>query len=395
MGQPPSDAAHGGTASSERIPTPRVVLVCADDVARSIGRKGFLDGRIGSGAEARIEVTAETAAPLAILRQRLDPAVMRPALEAPDRLRPWIDSMVTSRMDDESVSLIVLSVAPDFVGRVWRHNDSGLLVHPPDGYEESWTEPEIAWLEAEFTRQPLQTIETIEEGLRHVAADAAGRGTGLLVYNVSTVTPEEKIYTFAGRGGDTLAVRANRIDLLLDRLAAELDFSLVDVDRIVAELGAGEHMTASARYSDAACEAIAEEALTAIADLPEMSRHFGTDVMRLTVPRYDKRTIEGTIVAWHCTAPITVARGDLLFDVRYDNLHYRLEEPKRGRESHRSLLVSVLAAHDGHLHEILRPAGAKVEVGTTVGIVTKDDATTPALDESTVSFPVGVKVATR
>ncbi len=368
MGQPSADAAQDGPATtpSEQVPSPRIALVCADDVARSLGRKGFIGSRVAHLADAEVDVLSLDAAPLAL---------------------------VVSQLHDPSTRLIVVSLATDFVGETWRHRDDGTLVHPPPGYRDHWAAEDLASLEGDHELLPPASVDEIERDLRRLAEHAVAMGAELLVLNVSTVTPEEKVTSFVA-GAEPLAIRATKIDLMLDRLAPELNFSVVDVDRIVAELGAGAHVTASGRYTDEACEAIAEEAMATIAELPALNELFGSDVMRLVVPRYDKRTVHGTIVEWHRQAPGNVVRGEALFDVRFDNLHYRLEEPKRAK-SHRALLVSVLAAHDGHLREILCPAGSPVEVGTAVAVMTNDEHTPADAADAVAAFPVGVKVATR
>lgn len=392
-----TDAAEQALVAPAHRGSPSIVLVCTDDVARSVGRPGFLEGRLmaqDSGTPA-LSVVREPGGSPALVLQRISGATVPDDVAAPEGLEAWLADAFTSHLSDPDVALAVLSVSSDWVGSTWRHRRHGFLVAPPTGFRSDWTPAQREWLERDFAEMPLRTPDDIAADLRTLHDHLRSHDAGLLVFNVSTFTPEEKVYHLASFDGDPLALRANRIDLMLDELAAELGFAIVDADRIVAELGAGEHVTAAAVYTDAAHAALAEEAASALVELPALSPYFGTDVMRVTVPRYDKRTLAGEIVKWHRTAPSTVERGDPLFDVRFSNLTHALDAKHHTGGKQRTLLVSVLAATDGHLQRIVRSEGAAVEVGATVAVMaTSPEATVPDL-EQTASFPVGVKVATR
>jgi len=391
MDRPPSTDGDHSAATS-----PIIVLVCTDDIARSVARHGFLEGRLASPEPSRPRPTVvrEPAAPLPVVVQRLTGIQPPPDLSVPAGLEPWLESSFTTRIAESAAALLVVSVAADVLGGVWRHRRHGFVVAPPETAMAP-TPEQRRWLEQEFAPELPPSPADIEAALRTLAKHTEEMGAHLLVFNVSTFTPDEKVYDLAGFAGEPLALRAQRIDLLLDTVAGELGFSLVDVDRIVAELGAGEHVRRPAIYSDAACAACAEEAAGAIVDVPTLRQFFGTDVMRLVVPRYDKRTIAGRLVRWHRTAPGLVQRGDPLFDVRFDDLSHALDARQNSGGKRRSLLVSVLAAGDGHLTDIVCQEGDEVEVGATVAVVgTSPGAKTDDL-ASTASFPVGVKVATR
>lgn len=396
MGQV-TDAADQAHAVPARRGSPSIVLVCADDVARSVGRPGFLEGRLtaqDSGAPT-LSVVREPAGPPALLLQRISGATVPDDLVVPEGLEELIAGAFTSRISDPGVALVVLSVSCDWTQSTWRHRRSGFIVAPPADHHTAWSPVQREWFQREFSEMSLRSPDTIEADLRTLHDHLRRHDAGLLVFNVSTFTPDEKVYDLASFDGDPLALRANRIDLVLDKLAAELGFAIVDADRIIAELGAGDHVTAPAVYTDAAQTVLAEEAASAIVELPVLTPYFGTDVMRVTVPRYDKRTVAGEIVKWHRAAPSPIERGDPLFDVRFSNLSHALGATRHTGGKQRTLLVSVLAATDGHLQRIVRAEGDTVEVGATVAVMaTSPEATVPDL-EQTASFPVGVKVATR
>jgi hypothetical protein len=342
-----------------------------------------------------LSVVREPGASPALVRQRISGAAAPDDTAVPEGLEEWITEAFTSHISDPECALVVLSVSSDWAETTWRHRRHGFLAAPPADYQTAWSPGQRQWFDAEFTETTPRSPDAIEADLRAIHTHLSSRNAGLIVFNLSTFTPDEKVYALASFDGDPLALRANRIDLMLDKLAAELGFAILDADRIIAELGAGDHVTAAGVYTDAAQVVLAEEAASVIVELPALSPYFGTDVMRVAVPRYDKRTVVGEIVKWHLAAPSTVERGDPLFDVRFSNLTHALQATHHTGGKQRTLLVSVLAATDGHLQRITRSEGDTVEVGATVAVMaTSPDATVPDV-EQTARFPVGVKVATR
>jgi hypothetical protein len=94
----------------------------------------------------------------------------------------------------------------------------------------------------------------------------AGSGAHVIVMNGSTVDPADRVTRYAGRP-DPLAVRVNRANLALMDLSIREGISIVDVDRLIAELGGRDHVTAPMRYSPAACRVIGDEILRILEDI--------------------------------------------------------------------------------------------------------------------------------
>ena len=98
-----------------------------------------------------------------------------------------------------------------------------------------------------------------------ISAVRAEAGPHLIWFTASTVDPE---------GGDAYrtrpepySLRALRLDADLVRLSRSRGVALVDADRLVAELGGEDHVVAPLRYSPAASEALAEEAVRVLDDI--------------------------------------------------------------------------------------------------------------------------------
>ncbi len=94
------------------------------------------------------------------------------------------------------------------------------------------------YLEAECEYAGLAPIDAVFDRLaKLVSAIEEKWGAQVLIYNLSPLTPGERTHCWIG-AQDSLALRIQRFNLRLAELSAELGFSIVDVDRIVAGAGA-------------------------------------------------------------------------------------------------------------------------------------------------------------
>lgn len=80
----------------------------------------------------------------------------------------------------------------------------------------------------------------------------------IIAFNASTFDPADETTTFANVQRP-YPLRIHQLDLELMRLAVSEGISLIDVDRLMAELGAGKHVPAVLEHSPKALEAIGDE----------------------------------------------------------------------------------------------------------------------------------------
>lgn len=86
-------------------------------------------------------------------------------------------------------------------------------------------------------------------------------GAHVLVYNCTTIDPDDQTYNYHRVDAEPAALRAHRLNLALAQLSSMEGISVIDVDLLMAELGAAAHVIGKLEYSEAACEAIRDEVL--------------------------------------------------------------------------------------------------------------------------------------
>lgn len=373
--------------------TVTVMLVESADVSGSIGRSGLLESHLRPHDPAGfvVDVVTVSGGRCDVLAQRLESA-HSPAMSVPAELATWFDNATVPVQLPDSLAVLVLSLADALTADVWRHRTTGLLIQPPGDRAETWSAQAEEWLAEGFDPVPPDS-DLLAAGVASIAKHLEPLDAALVVLNTSTYVPGEEVFWYRPGDPETRAVRAARINLVADRLIPDLGLTVVDVDRVMAELGAGESVTGAAQYTTEAQEVLAEETLAAIRDLPRIQRDFSSDAMRLAVPRYDRRTERGVITGWHVETGALVGKGDPLFDLRFDGIHAHLDAT--GENAGRSLFLSVVAGREGFVDTISVPAGGAVEVGTSVGVITVAAGTQWDDIENAAAFPVGVKVETR
>lgn len=113
-----------------------------------------------------------------------------------------------------------------------------------------------------------------EEAVQGVRADLVAvvdaikqkLGAHVLVANASTIDPADVTHNYHGLAEDPVPLRVHRLVHMLVRVSHDEGISIVDVDRLIAEMGAADHVEAAMAYSPAACAAIASEVVRIIED---------------------------------------------------------------------------------------------------------------------------------
>ncbi len=176
-----------------------------------------------------------------------------------------LSAQFSRRVFDAGADAIVLSIQPDVHVTLARHRRDGYLFHPAN-----WTTwPEVAqrWLKDEFTFEGLldagASIRNFESIIGRIRERTAAP---ILVYNMSSVVPGDTVHCHLGLG-DTLATRIRRFNLGVAELSQRTGISVIDVDAVVARMGAARAKLDVLHLNAEVCSAVAGEAVRVLDDL--------------------------------------------------------------------------------------------------------------------------------
>ena len=260
-------------------PVLRVLLKGDDDLADSLlgpggggreparGLREVVTERYG-GAFA-VELDREPGARSDLLLQQAEGAAA-PASWRGDGMGEWARAALApppTQFLNRPRDVVVLSLQPDLVRTLWRHRESGYLVDPPPGLPEAWGDAQKQWFSGQFAPTGLLPVAEFKENFSRLIRVVKERlGAHVLVFNCSTLDPDDDTCNYHGRE-DTLALRTHRFNLALMEISMEEGISIIDVERLISEMGGGQHVIGILRYSGAACEEIYQECLRVLADI--------------------------------------------------------------------------------------------------------------------------------
>ncbi|HEX2789666.1 MAG TPA: SGNH/GDSL hydrolase family protein [Steroidobacteraceae bacterium] len=168
---------------------------------------------------------------------------------------------------------LVLSLQADLFVPLVRHRTLDYLMHP---YELSrWPAAHMDWVKSNFVPEPAPAAErSIEDLARVIHRYRRSSDAPILVFNVSSVVPGETIHIYHG-AGDSTSQRIRRLNCALVDASAELGFSIIDVDRIVAEHGARRLKIDPIHFNAEGCRLVCEEVVRVLDDYGVLSEDEG------------------------------------------------------------------------------------------------------------------------
>lgn len=161
-------------------------------------------------------------------------------------------------------TVIVLSMAADVVRTVYRHRESGLLVDPGGWWLEQSMDRVLAnlstvrWFRENFEKVGRLSVEESHANLGKVISNlAAATGAHIIVFNTLTVEPGATTHSYQ-LVENPMTVRLREFNLSLVELSRALDFSIIDIDRILKREGVREQVD-FAHFTPERFRPIAEE----------------------------------------------------------------------------------------------------------------------------------------
>jgi hypothetical protein len=165
---------------------------------------------------------------------------------------------------------VVLSILPDITNSLVRHSRDGYCFYP-EGWQQ-WPAEDQTWLRRTFVPEPLLSPdESMSSFASVIAALRARRNTPVLIYNVSSIVPGERLRSYAAAVDECLSVRIRRFNLALIELSRQLDVAIVDVDALVARAGADRIKLDSVHLTGEGYNLVAAEVRDTLADLGVLS----------------------------------------------------------------------------------------------------------------------------
>lgn len=145
-------------------------------------------------------------------------------------------------------TVIVLSIGSDLVRSIFRHKEHGYLVDPGGFWlnnlsDRTLPDPEVArWFKKNFESVGRLDVDEFVENMEAVIRLIRQKtGAHVLVYNSLVVEPGSPHHNYQLLP-TAHPLRRREFNLALTELSAKLDFHVVDVDRILKEVGVVEQV---------------------------------------------------------------------------------------------------------------------------------------------------------
>lgn len=171
-------------------------------------------------------------------RLNLNPETFRPVLFEPEFTLPG-----SERLGPFPKDVVVLTISSDLVRTLYRHREHGFLVDPGGFWLASDIESAlddldaVKWFARTFEKVGRIDLDASMANLRRIVELVRLElGSEVVVFNSLTVDPGRQILDYK-LSHSPHRTRRREFALALVDLAAELDFSIVDIDRIVKGVG--------------------------------------------------------------------------------------------------------------------------------------------------------------
>ena len=178
----------------------------------------------------------------------------------------FLKDQFSTPLADPSIDVVVLSAASDLEATNWVHRSHGWAVSPPTDWTEVWSDNLRGRFEQEFEETDLLTADEYTSAIRDVIARIREvTGAHVILLGTSTLGGE-LVSTYFDREDDH-RLRSHRFNAAQIRLSMALGVSVVDVDRIIANVGGATTVTAPLEYSAEAQDAIAADLVYVLHDI--------------------------------------------------------------------------------------------------------------------------------
>lgn len=219
------------------------------------------------GGSFNLEIVREPWGHCELLLQQLE-GISSPQRRCPPELvGDIVTAQFQSRLFEEDVDVVVLSIQAEITQSLWEHRQERYLFCPPPDWEHKWLPAQRGWLQDHFSPWGRLTVKRFKQNFRRLVQILKERlDAHLIVFGVSSYDPDDLVHNYHGTS-ETLSERILHFNLALSEISALEGISIVDVDRLIAELGGKGHVIKALQYSMHAYQEICREFLRVVEDI--------------------------------------------------------------------------------------------------------------------------------
>jgi len=151
-------------------------------------------------------------------------------------------------MEELPKTVVVLSVGPDFARTLYRHREHGFLIDPGGWWlNQSMGNvlndmSTVMWFNRTFKKTGRITVENSMANFTRIIELVRKRTNAhILMFNLLAVEPGDTTYDYRFRQNSNM-MRRREFNLALYDLSRELDFSIIDVDKLLKRDGVREQV---------------------------------------------------------------------------------------------------------------------------------------------------------
>jgi lysophospholipase L1-like esterase len=176
-----------------------------------------------------------------------------------------LQSQFSQALFETDADVIALSIQPDVSIRLARHRQEGFLFYPHRLSE--WPAEQKAWLRETCSVEDFLDVDTSMANFSRIVARIRQRSqAAILIYNLSSVVPGERIHSHEGFD-DLFSTRIRRFNLGLIELSQTTGVSIIDVDGLLARAGAERLKIDPIHLNGEGSRLVAEEVVRVLDDL--------------------------------------------------------------------------------------------------------------------------------
>ncbi len=175
------------------------------------------------------------------------------------------ESQFSRAFFETKADAVVLSIQPDLSNLMKKHKKEGFFLY---AYESGrWSEEDRQWLYSDFeSAGHLEVKDSMANLAKLIEKFRTQSEAPILIYNVSPIAPGELIHCHQGMD-DAYSTRIRRFNLGLIELSEKTGVSIIDVESLVARVGANALKLDMVHLTPAGYRLVAVEVVRVLEDL--------------------------------------------------------------------------------------------------------------------------------